>query len=43
VLPDLKTLIKRFRPKDLALPAVVVTLPSLAIYDQIAATMGEAA
>jgi hypothetical protein len=43
VLPDLKTLIERFRPKDTAVPVVVVTLPSLAIYDQIAATMGEAA
>jgi len=27
----------------MALPIVVVTLPSLAIYDQIAATVGEAA
>jgi hypothetical protein len=43
VLPDLKALIERFRPKDTAVPVVVVTLPSLAIYDQIAATMGEAA
>jgi transposase InsO family protein len=43
VLPDLKTLIERFRPRDLALPVVVVTLPALAIYDEIAATMGEAA
>ena len=33
-------------PKEfggMALPIVVVTLPSLAIYDQIAATVGEAA
>jgi hypothetical protein len=43
VLPDLKALIERFRPKDTAVPVVVVTLPSLAIYDQIAMTMGEAA
>ena len=43
VLPDLKALIERFRPKDMALPVVIVTLPSLAIYDQIAATVGEAA
>ena len=42
-LPDLKALIERFRPRDLALPVVVVTLPPLAIYDEIAATMGEAA
>jgi len=27
----------------MALPVVIVTLPSLAIYDQIAATVGEAA
>ncbi len=43
VLPDLKELIERFRPKGMALPVVIVTLPSLAIYDQIAATVGEAA
>ena len=43
VLPDLKALIERFRPKSMALPVVIVTLPSLAIYDQIAATVGEAA
>src|SRR6478735_4051803 len=43
VLPDLKALIERFRPKGMALPVVVVTLPSLAIYDQIAAAVGEAA
>ena len=43
ILPDLKALIERFRPKGMALPVVVVTLPSLAIYDQIAATVGEAA
>ena len=43
VLPDLKALIERFRPKGMALPVVIVTLPSLAIYDQIAATVGEAA
>ena len=30
-------------PRGLALPVVVVTLPSLAVYDEIAATMGEAA
>src|SRR6202022_2494543 len=43
ILPDLKALIERFRPKGMALPVVIVTLPSLAIYDQIAATVGEAA
>jgi hypothetical protein len=43
VLPDLKALIERFRPKDMALPVVIVTLPSLAIYDQITATVREAA
>ena len=43
VLPDLEALIERFRPKDAALPIVVVKLPSLAVYDQIAATVGEAA
>jgi len=43
ILPDLKALIERFRPKGMALPIVVVTLPSLAIYDQIAATVREAA
>jgi hypothetical protein len=43
VLPDLKALIERFRPKDAALPIVVVRLPSLAVYDQIATTVGEAA
>ena len=42
-LPDLKALIERFRPKGMAPPVVIVTLPSLAIYDQIAATVGEAA
>ena len=42
-LPDLSALIERFRPKDAAWPAVVVRLPSLAVYDQIAATLGEAA
>jgi hypothetical protein len=42
-LPDLKALIERFRPKDMALPVVIVTMPSLAIYDQIAASVGEAA
>ncbi|MGB8363772.1 MAG: IS21 family transposase [Rhizomicrobium sp.] len=42
-LPDLKAMIERFRPKNAALPIVVVTLPSLAIYDEIVATMGEAA
>ena len=43
VLSDLAALIERFRPKDAALPAVIVRLPSLAVYDQIAATLGEAA
>ena len=42
-LPDLKALIERFRPKDAAVPVVVVTLPSLAIYNEIAATVGAAA
>ena len=43
VLPDLAALIERFRPKDAALPVVVVRLPSFAIYDQIATSVGEAA
>jgi transposase InsO family protein len=43
VLPDLAALIERFRPKDVAWPTVVVTLPSLALYDQIANNVGEAA
>jgi hypothetical protein len=43
ILPDLKALIERFRPEGMALPVVVVTLPPLAIYDEIAMTMGEAA
>ncbi len=38
-----EAMIERFRPKGVALPVVIVTLPSLAIYDQIAATVGEAA
>jgi hypothetical protein len=42
-LPDLKALIERFRPKDMALPVVIVTLPPLAVYDEIAATVGAAA
>ena len=40
VLPDLAAMIERFRPKDVAWPTVVVTLPSLAIYDQIAIERG---
>ena len=43
VLPDLPSLTERFRPKDAAWPTVVVTLPSLALYDQIAIDAGEAA
>src|SRR5580693_6181898 len=43
VLPDVAALIERFRPKDAPLPVVVVRLPSLAIYDQIATGVGEAA
>src|SRR5277367_2208489 len=43
VLPDLAAMIERFRPKDIAWPTVVVTLPSLAIYDQIATNIGAAA
>jgi hypothetical protein len=43
ILPDLKALIERFRPKDMALPVVVVTLPHLAIYNEITMTTGEAA
>jgi hypothetical protein len=39
----LAALIERFRPNDAALPPVVVTLPSLALYDQIAINAGEAA
>jgi len=43
VLPDLAALIERFRPNSAAWPAVVVTLPALAVYDQIAMNSGEAA
>jgi hypothetical protein len=43
VLPDLAALIERFRPEDAAWPNVVITLPSLAVYDQIVASVGEAA
>ena len=43
LLKDLAALIERFRPKDAALPVVVVRLHSLAIYDQIATSVGEAA
>ena len=43
VLPDLAAMIERFRPKGAAWPTVVVTLPSLAVYDQIATNAGEAA
>jgi len=43
VLPDLAALIERFRPKDVAWPTVVVTLPSLTLYDQIAVNAGVAA
>jgi hypothetical protein len=43
VLPDLAALIERFRPNDAAWPTVIVTLPSLAVYDQIVASVGEAA
>jgi hypothetical protein len=43
VLPELAALIERFRPKDAAWPTVVVTLPSLALYDQIVMNVGEAA
>ena len=43
VLPHLPALIERFRPTDAALSLVVVTPPSLAIYDQIAINAGEAA
>jgi Mu transposase-like protein len=43
VLPDLAALIERFRPRNVELPVVVVSLPSLAIYDQIAMNAGEAA
>jgi hypothetical protein len=42
-LPDLNALVERFRPKDAAVPVVVVTLPSLSIYNDIATTPGAAA
>ncbi len=42
-LPDLKTLTERFRPSVAAVPTVVVNLPSLAVYDEIAMVRGEAA
>ena len=43
VLPDLAALTERFRPKDVVWPVVVVTLPALAIYDQLATNVGVAA
>jgi hypothetical protein len=43
VLPDLAALIERFRPKDAEWPVVVITLPALALYDQIGANAGVAA
>jgi hypothetical protein len=43
VLPDLAALIQRFGPKEVAAPDVVVTLPALALYDQIAMNAGAAA
>ena len=42
-LPDLKALTERFRPEMAAPPAVVITLPPLALYDEIASLHGEAA
>jgi hypothetical protein len=42
-LPDLNALIERFRPNNAAVPVVVVTLPPLAVYNDIAATAGAAA
>jgi hypothetical protein len=42
-LPDLKALIERFRPKNAAVPVVVVNLPSLAAYDEITVSQGAAA
>jgi transposase InsO family protein len=42
-LPDLDALTERFRPQTAVAPAVVVTLPSLALYDEIASRGGEAA
>jgi hypothetical protein len=42
-LPDLDALTERFRPKDSAIPLVVVTLPPLAVYNDITATAGAAA
>ncbi len=43
VLPDLAALIERFGPKEVAAPDVVVTLPPLALYDQIAMNAGASA
>jgi transposase InsO family protein len=42
-LPDLEVLTERFRPPAASTPAVVVTLPSLALYDEIATAPGETA
>jgi len=42
-LPDLEVLTERFRPPAASMPAVVVTLPSLALYDEIATAPGETA
>jgi hypothetical protein len=42
-LPDLEDLKQRFRPPAAAVPAVIVDLPPLAVYDEIAVIRGVAA
>jgi hypothetical protein len=42
-LPELSVLTTYFAPKHTAMPAVVVNLPTLAVYDEIVTIRGEAA
>lgn len=42
-LPDLKALKERFQPSAAAVPTVIVVLPPLAVYDEIAVVRGAAA
>jgi len=42
-LPDLKALKQRFQPAAAAVPTVIVVLPPLTVYDEIAAIRGAAA
>ena len=42
-LPELRVLITHFASKPTAMPVVIVNLPTLAVYDEIATIRGEAA